>query len=139
MDLRSGAEPVVPEPPEFIGAGERRKLRERTVAAALERKLESGKAVAGLIDVLKVFNAGTLRRVIVRDGFAKMGRLCLWCQRPSLYETRCPGCWRRTEAVLDVVDTLLKLARMHGCRVVRMRHEPLDEAQRICGELERQP
>lgn len=109
------------------------------MAAALERKLEDGKAVAGLIDVLRAFNAGSLRRIIVRDGFAKMGRLCAWCHRPSLYETRCPGCWRRTEAVLDVVDTLLRLAPLQGCRVVRMRHEPLDEAQRICGELARAP
>lgn len=139
MDLRSGGEPIIPENIGVADAGERRKLRERAVAAALERKLENGKAVAGLVDVLRAFNAGTLRRIIVRDGFAKMGRLCPWCQRPSLYETRCPGCWRRTEAVLDVVDTLLRLARLQGCRVVRMRHEPLDEAQRICGELARLP
>lgn len=136
MDFRSVSEPSLPqEASDGLSTTERRRLRERTLAEAVERKIPEGGAVAGLDETLAAFNKGRLKRIVVRDGFAKMGRLCAWCHRPSLYESRCAGCGRRTEAILDVVDTLLRLARLQGCRVVRLRLEPVAGLRRIVGEL----
>jgi len=128
-------EAKAPEDADVLAPADRRRLRERALVEALERRERSGRAVTGLEDVLRAFNAGQLRRIVLREGFARMGRLCHWCHRPSLHEARCAACGKRTEAVLDVVDTLARLARLQGCRVARLRHEPLDDLRRICGDL----
>jgi hypothetical protein len=99
------------------------KLREEVLVARFWDELRAGGAVAGLDRVADALQQGCVSRVLVRDGWAKMGRCCASCGRLSVDHRSCPWCFRPTESVLDLVAELIDRAVAVGIEVVRIAHE----------------
>lgn len=116
---------------------EARWVRESVLAhRLLDAAASSDAAVLGLEATLRAFQSGLVKVLYVRDGYAKLGRLCSYCGRLSLLETRCLGCHKPTEAVFDVIGELIERAQEDGREVFRLFHPtPLDNRGRIGAEL----
>lgn len=105
------------------------------VQRLLDEARESG-AVTGLEAVAAALQQGCVSRVLVRDGYAKMGRACPQCGHLSVDHRSCPWCFKPTDMVLDVVGELISRALEAGCEVFRVMHDPrFDGICRIGAEL----
>ena len=120
---------------------EARWVRESVLAHRLLDAAASGEAaVLGLEGTLHAFRRGLVKVLYVRDGYAKLGRLCGYCGRLSLLEARCLGGRKPTEAVFDVVGELIERAQEQGREVFRLfQPTPLDNHGRIGAELSQGP
>lgn len=117
---------------------EARKVRESVLVHRLldDAAAPVHAAVVGLHRTLDALQKGQARLLLVRDGFAKMGRACRHCGALSIGEPRCPACRRPTEAVFNLVEELVSRAIDQGCEVFRLLNEtPLDNVGRIGAEL----
>lgn len=115
---------------------EARRVTESVLVHRLLDEARQGGAVTGLEAVAAALQQGCVSRVLVRDGFAKMGRACPACGHLSVDHRSCPWCFRPTEMVLDVVAELASRALAAGCEVFRVMHDPrFDGVCRIGAEL----
>jgi hypothetical protein len=96
------------------------KLREEVLVARFLDEVRGGAAVAGLERVADALQQGAVRRVLVRDGWTKMGRCCAACGRLSVDHRSCPWCFRTTSPVLDLVAELCDRAVAAGIEVFRV-------------------
>lgn len=113
-----------------------RRVRESVLVHRLLDEARQGGAVTGLEAVAAALQQGCVSRVLVRDGFTKMGRVCPACRHLSVDHRSCPWCFKPTETVLDLVAELAEAARARGCEVFRVMHdERFDGVCRIGAEL----
>ncbi len=113
-----------------------RSVRESVLVHRLLDEARQGGAVTGLEAVSAAVQQGCVARVLVRDGYAKMGRSCPKCGHLSVGNRSCPWCFCGTESVLDLVSELTAKALDAGCEVYRIMHDPrFDGVCRIGGEL----
>jgi|CXWL01.1.fsa_nt_gi hypothetical protein len=113
-----------------------RRVRESVLVHHLLDDARQGGAVTGLDAVAAAVQQGCTARVLVRDGYAKMGRVCPKCGHLSTDHRSCPWCFRATEPVLDLVGELIDKALAAGCEVFRVMHDPrFDGVCRIGAEL----
>lgn len=117
-----------------------RQVRERVlVQRLLDATVGNRLAVVGLERVMAALQNGQVRTLFVRDGYAKMGRVCPGCRGLTLDHPKCLDCRRPTEAVFNVVGELMDRAWDMSCEVIRLLHEtPLDNVGRIGAELSHQ-
>ncbi|MBI3288601.1 MAG: hypothetical protein HYZ74_03680 [Elusimicrobia bacterium] len=112
------------------------RVRESVLVHRLLRKASSGGAAVGLGSVAAAVQKRRASRVLVRDGYARMGRCCPRCGHLSVDHRSCPWCFCATEAVLDLVGELVDKALGAGCEVFRITHDPrFDSVCRIAAEL----
>jgi len=112
------------------------KLREDVLVSRFLDELGAGGAVAGLDRVADALHQRRVERVLVRDGWAKMGRSCPTCRRLSVDHRSCPWCFRPTVSVLDLVAELCDRAVADGIEVFRVVHDPrFDGIGRIGAEV----
>lgn len=115
---------------------EARRVTESVLVQRLLDEAREGGAVTGLENVAAALQQGCVARVLVRDGFAKMGRACPACGHLSVDHRSCPWCFKPTDMVLDVVAELVERALAAGCEVFRVMHDPrFDGICRIGAEL----
>ncbi|MDX6771043.1 MAG: hypothetical protein SF051_16045 [Elusimicrobiota bacterium] len=115
---------------------EARRVTESVLVHRLLDEARQGGAVTGLEAVAAALQQGCVSRVLVRDGFAKMGRACPACGHLSVDHRSCPWCFKPTDMVLDVVEELVSRALEAGCEVFRVMHDPrFDGICRIGAEL----
>jgi peptide chain release factor subunit 1 len=121
----------------LIGERESRKVRESVlVHRLLDAVRGTGLGVTGVQETMFALERGQVRLLLVRDGLAKMGRICTGCGRLSLGGKRCHGCYQNTEPVFDVIIEMIQQAMDSGCEVVRILHDArLDGFGGIGGEL----
>jgi hypothetical protein len=120
--------------------GEARKVRESVLAHRLiDLAAAGGPAVLGLERTLQALRRGQARLILVRDEFAKMGRLCPRCGELSLDMTRCQACGAATRTVFNLIEEMLQRALDSRCEVLRCLHRsPLDNVGHIGAELLRE-
>ena len=113
-----------------------RSVRESVLVHRLLDASRAGGAVTGLDAVAAAVQQGSVSRVLVRDGFAKMGRACPKCGHLSVANRSCPWCFCGTAPVLDLVSELGDRALAAGCEVFRIMHDArFDGVCRIGAEL----
>ena len=113
-----------------------RRVRESVLVHRLLDEARQGGAVTGLEAVAAAVQQGCVSRVLVRDGYAKMGRSCPKCGHLSVDHRSCPWCFRATEMVLDVVGELVSRSLDLGVEIYRVMHDPrFDGVCRIGAEL----
>ena len=111
---------------------EARKVRETVLVQRFLDDLRDGGAVAGLDAAAAALQQGCARLLLVREGYAKMGRSCEECGRLSVNHRSCPHCFRGTIAVLDLVAELADRAAAAGVEVFRVAGDArFDAAGRI--------
>ena len=112
------------EPERSSLASTRRRAAPKTLDTDLIQRflddLRDGAAVTGLEAVAAALQQGHARLLLVRDGYAKMGRCCAACGRLSVNHGSCPWCFRATESVLDLVAELADRAAAAGVTVFRV-------------------
>jgi peptide subunit release factor 1 (eRF1) len=98
-----------------------RRLRELVTA---QRLIDgSGKdAAIGLRRALEAVEQGRVKALLVRDGFAKLGRRCAGCDRLSQGDTKCVICGAPTRTVFNLIDELCDRALDQGAQVLRLLH-----------------
>jgi hypothetical protein len=112
------------------------RVRESVLVRRFLDEKAAGGAVAGLEAVAAALHQGCVKRILVREGWAKMGRCCSSCRRLSLDHRSCPWCFRATRPVLDVVAELVDRALDAGIEVAPVSSEPdFDAIGRIGAEL----
>ncbi|HEX4048954.1 MAG TPA: hypothetical protein VH309_14005 [Elusimicrobiota bacterium] len=99
---------------------EARKVREAVLVQRFLDELRGGGAVAGLEAAAAALQQGCARLLLVRDGYAKMGRCCGTCGRLSVNHRSCPWCFRATLPVMDLVAELADRASAAGVEVFRV-------------------
>lgn len=115
---------------------EARRVTESVLVQRLLDEAREGGAVTGLENVAAALQQGCVSRVLVRDGYAKIGRSCPACGHLSVDHRSCPWCFKPTDMVLDVVAELVERALAAGCEVFRVMHDPRFESVcRIGAEL----
>ena len=113
-----------------------RSVRESVLVHRLLDEARRGGAVTGLEAVAASVQQGCVSRVLVRDGYAKMGRMCAKCGHLSVDHRSCPWCFKATDSVLDLVSELVDKALDAGCEVFRVMHDArFDGVCRIGAEL----
>ena len=111
-----------------------RRVREQVLTARL---IDAGAASGlGLSRVLSSFEQGRLKTLLVRDGFAKLGRRCGGCQALSLSDSKCARCGAATQILFNLVEELVDRALEQRAEVFRLENTtPLDNLGRIGAEL----
>ncbi len=113
-----------------------RMVRESVLVHRLLDEARQGGAVTGLEAVASAVQQGCVSRVLVRDGYAKMGRACPKCGHLSVANRSCPWCFCATDSVLDLVCELADKALAAGCELYRIMHDTrFDGICRIGAEL----
>jgi hypothetical protein len=113
-----------------------RSVRESVLVHRLLDAARQGGAVTGLEAVAAAVQEGTAARVLVRDGYAKIGRACPKCGHLSVANRSCPWCFCATDMVLDLVSELGNKALDAGCELYRIMHDArFDGVCRIGAEL----
>ncbi len=113
-----------------------RSVRESVLVHRLLDEARQGGAVTGLEGVVAAVQQGCVARVLVRDGYAKMGRACPKCGHLSVNNRSCPWCFCGTDMVLDLVSELGDKALAAGCELYRIMYDArFDSVCRIGAEL----
>lgn len=113
-----------------------RSVRESVLVHRLLDEARQGGAVTGLDAVTAAVQQGTAARVLVRDGYTKMGRACPKCGHLSVANRSCPWCFCATDMVLDLVSELGNKALDAGCELYRVMYDTrFDGVCRIGAEL----
>lgn len=112
-----------------------RRVREQVLAHRLLDKTGAGCAV-GLMKVLEAVEQGRVKTLLLRDGFAKLGRSCPACRRLSLTQIKCVWCGTGTETLFNLVEELADRALSQGAEVFRLGSlTPLDNLGHVGVEL----
>ena len=77
----------------------------------------TGRAVAGLPDVLEALEAGRVEVLVVAADLRAEGRRCPRCGHLSVSEERCAACGAETETADHIVEEAVELAVRQKCRV----------------------
>jgi len=113
-----------------------RSVRESVLVHRLLDEARQGGAVTGLEAVTAAVQQGCAARVLVRDGYTKMGRACPKCGHLSVANRSCPWCFCPTDMVLDLVSELGNKALDAGCELYRVMYDTrFDGVCRIGAEL----
>lgn len=113
-----------------------RSVRESVLVHRMIDETRKGGAVMGLEAVAAAIQEGTAARVLVRDGYAKIGRSCPKCGHLSVANRSCPWCFCATDMVLDLVSELGNKALDAGCELYRVMYDArFDSVCRIGAEL----
>jgi len=113
-----------------------RAVRESVLVHRLLDETRRGGAIIGLEAVAAAVQQGCAARVLVRDGFTKIGRMCPKCGHLSVAYRSCPWCFCGTDMVLDLVSELGDKALAAGCELYRVMHDArFDSVCRIGAEL----
>ncbi|MBI2790254.1 MAG: hypothetical protein HYX59_16450 [Elusimicrobia bacterium] len=113
-----------------------RSVRESVLVHRLLDAARQGSALIGLDAVAAAIQEGKASRVLVRDGYTKMGRACPKCGHLSVANRSCPWCFCATDMVLDLVSELGNKALDAGCELYRIMHDArFDGVCRIGAEL----
>lgn len=113
-----------------------RSVRESVLVHRLLDAARQGSALIGLDAVAAAIQEGKASRVLVRDGYTKMGRACPKCGHLSVANRSCPWCFCPTDMVLDLVSELGNKALDAGCELYRIMHDArFDGVCRIGAEL----
>ncbi len=113
-----------------------RSVRESVLVHRLVDAARQGSALIGLDAVAAAIQEGKASRVLVRDGYTKMGRACPKCGHLSVANRSCPWCFCATDMVLDLVSELGNKALDAGCELYRIMHDArFDGVCRIGAEL----
>ncbi len=113
-----------------------RKVRESVLVIRMLDALKTGWVASGLEAAVLAVEEGRARRLLVRDGLAKMGRVCAACGRPHLAGKKCLACGKALEPVLNVVLEIQQRALERGCEVFPVLYEGrLDIVGGIAAEL----
>jgi hypothetical protein len=113
-----------------------RNVRESVLVHRLLDEARQGGAVTGLDAVATAVQQGRAARVLVRDGYTKMGRICPKCGHLSVSNRSCPWCFCPTDSVLDLVGELSEKAIGAGCELYRIMNDArFDGVCRIGAEL----
>lgn len=111
-------------------------VRESVLVHRLFDEARQGGAVTGLEAVTAAVQQGCVARVLVRDGYTKIGRACPKCGHLSVTNRSCPWCFCATDLVLDLVSELGNKALAAGCELFRIMHDArFDGVCRIGAEL----
>ena len=100
------------------------RLRESVLVQRLIAEVREGGAVSGLQAVAAALQQGCVKLLLVRDGWAKMGRACPGCGRLSVDHRSCPWCFRATDSILDLVAELVDRAAAAGIEVFPVHDDP---------------
>ena len=113
-----------------------RSVRESVLVHRLVDAARQGSALIGLDAGAAAIQEGKASRVLVRDGYTKMGRACPKCGHLSVANRSCPWCFCATDMVLDLVSELGNKALDAGCELYRIMHDArFDGVCRIGAEL----
>lgn len=115
-----------------------RQVRETVLVHRLVDSARSGTrlGVLGLESTLEALQKNQIRMLLVRDGYAKMGRCCPECGKLSLNWPKCLDCGRATQTVFNLVGEMVDRALAANCEVFRLLHDtPLDNLGKIGAEL----
>lgn len=111
-------------------------VREQVMAHRLVDEAAAGRGVTGMAATLNAFREGRVKRLLVRDGFAKLGRACTACGRLSFEEPRCVLCSKATEVVFDLAGEMVDRTLKNGGEAITLfNHGALDNVGRIGAEL----
>ncbi|MBI4424091.1 MAG: hypothetical protein HY554_10215 [Elusimicrobia bacterium] len=128
---------------EKVMANEReaRKVRESVLAHRLvDAAATDGPAVLGLERTLDALQRGLVRTLLVRDGLAKIGRICSGCSRLSLADKKCRACNQPTVQVFNLIAEIVQCGLDQDCEVVPVLYDVrLDSLGRIGAELSHKP
>lgn len=116
---------------------EARKVRESVLVHRLvDASSADGAAVLGLERTLDFLQRGAVRTLLVRDGLAKIGRVCGSCGFLSLSDKKCRVCNLATSQVFNLVAEMIQCALDQDCEVFPILHDGrLDSLGRIGAEL----
>lgn len=120
---------------------ESRRGKERLVVQRLiDCASNSGNGALGLEKTLEALQQGRVKTLVVKDGFARMGRSCSACGALYLLELKCLGCRRPTQAVFNLVSDMMQKVYDRGGDVIRLLTDtPLDNLGKIGAELSLAP
>ncbi|MBI4349681.1 MAG: hypothetical protein HY553_22790 [Elusimicrobia bacterium] len=120
---------------------EARKVRESVLVHRLvDAAGGDGPAVLGLERTLDALQRGAVRTLLVRDGLAKIGRVCGECGFLSLADRKCRLCNQPTAQVFNLVAEMIQCALDQDCEVFPVLYDArLDSLGRIGAELSHKP
>lgn len=123
------------------GESESRKVRESVLVYRLLDAVKSERmGVVGIAETLQALHAGCVRLLLLRDGLARMGRLCPHCGALALSGKKCAYCWLNTEPILDLVSEMAQAALDQNAEVFRVFHTTrLDTFGGVGAELSFKP
>lgn len=116
---------ALPDILERVATGEResRKVLESVLVHRLLDAVKSGgMGVVGMAQTLRALHLGQVRMLLLRDGLAKMGRLCPHCGALALSGKRCVYCWLDTEPIINLLGAMVQKALDQSCEVFRIFH-----------------
>lgn len=93
------------------------RLKEARLVDRLREAIGSGRAVAGLADVLHALNDHRADVLLVSQGFSAPGWRCSPCGQLFAKGRSCATCAGEMTAVDDVVEEAIEAALQRGCRV----------------------
>lgn len=114
-----------------------RQVREQVLA---HRLLDTPRAdsARGLRDVLFAVSQNKIKTLLVREGFAKLGRRCPSCGFLSQADPKCLNCRAATVTVFNLIEEIVARALEQGAEVFRLQSPtPLDNIGHIGAELRR--
>lgn len=125
----------------LVNEREARKVRESVLVHRLvDGAGGDGPAVLGLERTLDALQSGVVRTLLVRDGLAKIGRMCGACGHLSLSDRKCASCGEATSQVFNLVAEMIQCAIDQDCEVIPILYDNrLDSLGRIGAELSHKP
>ncbi len=81
---------------------------------------KGGLATSGLKNTLRSLNRGEVQTLLITRHLSKPGRSCPKCGFLFAEEITCPGCQRKTEAFLDVIDEAVESALAKKSQVIHI-------------------
>jgi peptide chain release factor subunit 1 len=87
---------------------------------------------AGLEDTLHALQKGQILRLLVQESFEAPGYSCLVCGQLSIH-TPCPFCGGQTEALHDIVDSVVTEAFLGHCQTTFVREANGDKLSELGG------
>lgn len=118
MPVKAAVERVV------NGETQSRIVRESVlVYRLLDAVRADGMGVVGLQETLNALHRGQVRMLLLREGLARIGRVCSRCRALALSGRKCVFCGALTEGVFDVIQELAQAALEQNCEVIRILHD----------------
>jgi peptide subunit release factor 1 (eRF1) len=98
--------------------------QEMRLAEELVHKISAGnRAVSGVSATLAAVLRGEAQTLLVEDGFATPGYVCLHCHYGSLAEENCPNCHTPLTPCPDIIERAVELALEKNCQIEHI-HDP---------------
>jgi hypothetical protein len=116
-----------------IGLEAERQREKHLVDDVVTRAAKGASAVTGLAETLDAVNNGRVQRLIILDGFHKVGYLCTACNWIALTNVgSCPHCGGKIEPAQDVIDLAVLSVIKHGGEIEVVADSPeLEKAGKL--------